>query len=452
MLARLLFGQFGRTFRIDRALRRRLTPAGLVLFGTVMTAAVFGIDTRQTLAFQVFSLASGLLLVAMLANLRFRCPLVVERQLPETATAGRPTEYRVRISNPTPVPQAGLTLSDELYTPLPDLQELRDEIEANPRRGNWIDRAMGYRHWTALLAKRRGGRIEGRSIPEVPPHGSRELVMCLQPLRRGTLQFQQVIIQRPDPLGLINALHIVPLADQLVVLPPPTVVPAIPAAGNRRFQPGGLSMAQRVGDSQEFISLREYRPGDPVRHVHWRSSARIGKLLVKEFQDQFFVRQALLLDCCTVPGDVFEYAVSVCASLARRPWHQDGVLDVLCIAPERVDISCGRGIADRRLVQLMLAAIQASPRADFEILSSEVRQAAASLSAIVAVLAAWDEPRRDLIRFFQQHGLPVFALIIAQDEAVIQPDETAARCAQFQVLVPPRLPLDAGALPARAPS
>jgi uncharacterized protein (DUF58 family) len=58
-------------------------------------------------------------------------------------------------------------------------------------------------------------------------------------------------------------------------------------------------MASNIGQSEEFVSLREYRRGDPPRHIHWRSWAKAGKPIVKEFEDEFFVRHALVLDTFT---------------------------------------------------------------------------------------------------------------------------------------------------------
>ena len=66
-----------------------------------------------------------------------------------------------------------------------------------------------------------------------------------------------------------------------------------------RYQEGGVALAANIGRSEEFVSLREYRHGDPVRHIHWRSWAKTGKPIVKEFEDEFFVRHALVLDTFT---------------------------------------------------------------------------------------------------------------------------------------------------------
>ena len=44
----------------------------------------------------------------------------------------------------------------------------------------------------------------------------------------------------------------------------------------RRYQPGGIPLASQVGDSLEFVGTREYREGDPLRKIHWRSWGRVG--------------------------------------------------------------------------------------------------------------------------------------------------------------------------------
>lgn len=433
MPSRLLYRQFGTVSKLDRIIRRRLTVPGLLVFGTALIAGMFGIDTRQTLAFQVSSLAAGLLVVGMLGSLRFRPRIEVERLLPETGTAGHTLEYRIRLRNTGVGTETGLYLVDELAAEPPSYADLCQSLRFD-RTGNWLDRRFGYQHWSRMLARRRGGRIPPVAVPTLQPGVNTDVSLKLTPLRRGYLHFQQLFIQRPDPLGLVNAVYRVSLSSHLLVLPARVPVPTIPIAGNRRFQPGGLSFAQQVGDSQEFISLREYRPGDPIRHVHWRSSARLGKPLVKEFQDQFLVRQALILDACGPADDYFEYAVSVCASLVQQPWHQDGVLDLHCISPAAPPLSCGRGLDDRRRVQALLAAIPACPDADFESLVEPLQRLAPELSAVVAVFLAWDQARRDLVQFFQHHGLSVAVLLVSDQDGTVPNDAIAAGCTQFRAL------------------
>ena len=111
-----------------------------------------------------------------------------------------------------------------------------------------------------------------------------------------------------------------PLPQSILILPKRHPLPAFQLPGAVKYQQGGVSMASSVGESEEFVALREYRAGDPLRRLHWKSFAKFGKPIVKEFQDEFFVRHALLLDTfgAHATTDLFEDAVSVAASRGLR--------------------------------------------------------------------------------------------------------------------------------------
>src|SRR5262249_27122745 len=156
-------------------------------------------------------------------------------------------------------------------------------------------------------------------IDRIPANDEREIPVEFVPLRRGYLNFSAVRIARPDPFGLVRASISRKQQDKLLILPKTYRVPPVRLYGHRKYQPGGINQASAIGDSQEFLSLRDYQPGDPLRSIHWRSYAKRGEPVVKEFHDEYFVRQGLILDTFieTMPPVVFEEAVSLAASFAK---------------------------------------------------------------------------------------------------------------------------------------
>ena len=68
-------------------------------------------------------------------------------------------------------------------------------------------------------------------------------------------------------------------------------------AGDRRLQEIGIKTRQRRGEGTDFKQLSEYRVGDSVRHIDWRATLRLGKPIVREFQDERDQRVLLLVDC-----------------------------------------------------------------------------------------------------------------------------------------------------------
>jgi uncharacterized protein (DUF58 family) len=111
--------------------------------------------------------------------------------------------------------------------------------------------------------------------------------------------------------------------ESLVVMPRTYPVAPLTLPGNRRLQPGGIAFAGTRGRRRGIREPARLSPGDTPRRIHWKAWARTGRLVIKEYQDEFFVRHALLLD--TFPSAdtlAFESAVSLAASLVMMPRRQ----------------------------------------------------------------------------------------------------------------------------------
>lgn len=162
-----------------------------------------------------------------------------------------------------------------------------------------------------------GGQPVGLVIPPVPPRRSVTVDYRFVPLKRGELKLGPITLERRDPWGLfVRRVHV---AATMTVLVHPRVLPVeVPLAGNRIGQEGGTADRDVLGTNQ-FHTLREYVIGDELRRIHWRSSARIGKLMVKQLIDNPLPRALVLLD-----NDIrsynndrdFEQAVDAAASIA----------------------------------------------------------------------------------------------------------------------------------------
>lgn len=418
MLRRILFTNFKLVYRLSRWSRQRLSPLGSVLAGALVGAGVFGIDTRQTLAFQLAALLFTLFAVAVVASIRFRPSLRLRRVLPQFTTAEVPFSYSVCVRNEGRRIERDLKLSDQVRAPLPNFQEF---IAAARRdRRNLFDRFVGYPRWIELVRRRRGLSLAISPVPTIPPGEEIEIKISVNPTRRGYVHFQKMSLLRPDPLGLFNAVRVVEQPQSMLVLPKRYAAPRVQLSGRRRYQPGGEGLASSVGDSQEFASLRDYRPGDPMRHIHWRSWARTGKPIVKEFQDEFFDRNALVLDtfAATADREIFEEAVSVAASFACADWGPDSLLDLLFVGPGAEQFTAGRGLADTSNMLEVLACVEPCADQDFDSLGELVIAHAGQLSGIVCVFQQWDRQRRELIGRLQAQAVALLVLVIvAGDEA-----------------------------------
>jgi len=421
MLGRLLFLNFRVAYSASQWLRHRFTPAGLLLFGGFVAAGIFGANTRQTLAYQIFSLIAAALLVAILAGLPRGQRFTVRRRMARFATVGEPLHYELLVANPGPRPEAGLSLTDDLEQALPSYEEFRRTDDPADRRRNWFDRVVGYPRLLGLIQRRRGASVAPIDLPAVPPRDTVRVDASLTPLRRGYLRFARINIARPDPLGLFRALQRHDSPGTLLVLPRLYRVPRIRLDGRRRYQRGGMSLASSVGDSQEFLSLRDYRPGDPLRSIHWRSFARFGKPVVKEFQDEFFVRHGLILDTFADPGSAarFEEAVSVAASFAVAVPDQDSLLDLMFVGNRAYRFTAGRGLAQSENMLEILACVQPSLDRDFSDLSRLVLAHVHEMSGFICVFLDWDPPRRELVSRLRGAGIPVQVFVVTPPDGTL---------------------------------
>lgn len=195
-------------------------------------------------------------------------------------------------------------------------------------------------------------------------------------------------------------------------------------------------MASSIGESEEFVSLREYRPGDPLRRIHWKSFAKIGKPIVKEFQDEFFVRHALILDTFSplAYSETFEEAVSVAASLAYTIQNQDSLLDLMFVGPQAFCFTTGRGIAHTEQMLEILASVQICRDKKFDSLEHMVLQHAAQISGCVCVFLDWDDARKNFVKSIKAQGTPLMVFVVTPNGVTLDPGPMANQPETFHHL------------------
>ena len=312
--------------KAQRVIKRRLTSAGMIVGVVLIAAATLGVDTHQTVAYQVFALALALFVVAVVGVCFQRGGFVVRRVLPRVVGAGETFTYRLAVTNLSDSPRDGLMLFEELAEPHLNLSELRERI-----------RIPTYRAWRREMVERIVCEVEATLLPQIGPHSTVEIAVQAEALHRGSQHFKGATVARTESLGLMRSLARHPEPANLLVLPKRYRLPPINLPGTRAYQQGGVALASSVGQSEEFISLRDYRPGDSPRSIHWKSFARLGEPVVREYQDEFFERHALVLDTFTSANydpRAFEEAVSIAASFVVTVNTQECLLDLLFVGSE----------------------------------------------------------------------------------------------------------------------
>ncbi len=430
-----LYTLYRRTERIKQWFSSRFTQAGKHFLLVVGIAILFGIEIQSTMIHQIFGIAASLLFLAFLATLRFRANLKIQRILPPTCVAGRELKYILYIENQGRKTLKSLLYREHLADPFPTWQEFRSSREKGEERRNIFDRKMIYYRWLWLL--QRGCRLLSgdQELPELAAGKRKEVEISLFPLRRGTAHLSGYMITRVDPLGLCK--HQIQYAgtENILVLPRLFPVPKLYFPGSRKYHQGGITAAANRGESNEFLSLREYSYGDPIKHIDWKSTARTGKTIVKQYRDEYFSRYGLILDPFTPPkySDIFEQAVSLAASIMMTQESEHSVLDLFFVGNECVTASIGRGLADRQKIMEILASVTTCQEKCFAEMSRLVKSHLALLSGIVLILIDLDEQRNDLITYLAGNKIPMKIMVIIDNR-----EEFAAKKRKLKVEAPLR--------------
>jgi uncharacterized protein DUF58 len=417
-MRRIIFRSFSILHRFSQWSRKKLTSSGTLIFMGVIFSGVFGVDTRQTLSFQIFSLLLSLLLISFLFSFFFRGRFTIQRDLPDYCTVGQTMNYRVKIKNEGLSIQKDLSIIEELSYVMPDYPEFLRQLKLD-NKTNRFDRYIGFPLWLKLVQFNRGASIKATPVENIPAGKTNSTKIEILPKRRGYINFKHSVLLRPDPFGLSNAFRNIKKTDSVLVLPKRYKASGITLPGFRRYQQGGVNHAGSVGDSQEFVSLRDYRPGDPVKNIHWRSFAKRSMPVVKEFQDEFFVRMGMVLDTFLETRNemLFEEAVSVAASLIDDPDNNDSLLDLMFVGDEAHKFTSDRGIANLNRMLEILACVNACYDKPFETLTNLVFRNINSLSALICIFLDWDQSRQDFVKQIRALNIPVLVIVLEESSS-----------------------------------
>nr|WP_089324293.1 DUF58 domain-containing protein [Actinomadura meyerae] len=157
-------------------------------------------------------------------------------------------------------------------------------------------------------------------VERIEPHGTRQLGYRIRSDVRGRYRVGPLTVRLADPFGMVELIRSFSLSDTLTVTP--AIVPLPHSRLSGAWTGGGDSVARAVSAAgEDDAAPREYRHGDDLRRVHWRSTARHGQLMVRREEQHFQSSGTLFLDTRRAAhwgdglGGTFEQAVSATASI-----------------------------------------------------------------------------------------------------------------------------------------
>jgi len=375
--------------------RARFTVWGSILWwatvcGAAATAPV--IDFFHKFSYTVPLFTFALLFTSFVFSFFFRPKVSAIRLLPAPPSAGQILLYSVIVKNMGRRPVRDLSISEGV------LPRGLHQLMSYEGCCNTIDLLNPGEQATVKCAF----RCDVRGIYE------------LKPLFAGS-SFPSGLLRFPRRAGgkekLIVYPHFIPQTEFAIPFKPV-------------YQPGGIVVSSNVGHSTEFLSTREYRQGDRLRDIHWPSSARTGKLIVKEYLDEYFVRVGIFLDTELTrreTGDSFEMRVSLTAGIADAIAKREYIID-LFVAGERFHhFQMGRALAHLENLLELLACIESVQQVDFTRILPPLQSYLEKLSTMIVLLRDWDDARQRFCRLLEMAGSKIKILVIRDGPLTLSP-------------------------------
>ncbi|HEX9030118.1 MAG TPA: DUF58 domain-containing protein, partial [Anaerolineales bacterium] len=187
--------------------------------------------------------------------------------------------------------------------------------------------------------------------------------------RRGKFSWDTVHAVISDPFGLVEIEFDLPARGEILVQPRLERFRILPLWPRRTLHSAGSIPARLGGSGTDFWGVREYHPGDPLRRLDWRRSARHPhQFFTKEFEQEEIADVGLILDArCKTDmrageDSLFEHAVQATASLAEVFLRQGNRVSVLINGERQVMLFPGYGKV--QLNRILRALAQTTPALD----------------------------------------------------------------------------------------
>ncbi len=175
-------------------------------------------------------------------------------------------------------------------------------------------------------------RISASAVPPFSPRETKIAMREAMAIRRGIFSLGAVRLCGGDPACIFKFTRKFFLPGEIVIFPETVELKSMPL-GLRRHSEQSLTgrPAGTAGYGYEYFGIKEFRPGDDMRHIHWKASAKQGKMIVQEFEAQTSNQINIVLDTSAAsvgdnhPQSNFECLIRIASSLNayfhRRPYN-----------------------------------------------------------------------------------------------------------------------------------
>jgi uncharacterized protein (DUF58 family) len=298
--------------------RLRFTRPGWIVTGGSLVLGLAAIGTGNNLLFLLLGAVLGFIALSGWMSEQTLKGLEVRRRGPVAATAGEPARIAYEVANgKRRLPSFAVEVGEA---------------------------GLAGRAWIPALAAGEGATARAEQAWE----------------RRGVYPLERVTLATSFPFGLFRKERDLELPGEAVVRPRADRPVREPRPAGRRSLATDRALAGATGGRGDFRALRPYRSGDDPRDVHWRTTARVGEPVVREFERDRSRALWLCLELRAPEGDAAEAAAETLAALAAAALRRG---EVFALATGDARVAPGSGPAQLERVLDALARARFRPDA-----------------------------------------------------------------------------------------
>jgi len=286
------------------------------------------------------------------------------------------------------------------------------------------------------------GHHASRVLVSLKRHKPRQWVVRTPAVRRGRYFLGPVELRSGDPLGLFELRRQAPGRYGIIIYPATYDIPGFQLPPGRI--PGGRIARYRTHYlTTNVATVRDYAPGDSFNRIHWRSTARTGRLMVKEFELDPTSDVWIMLDLdarwhAAQPWEIpdiadtpavllphqrrkepplapatIEYAASAAASIAQHYLIERRAVGFLTYAPRRQVLQLERGHRQFSKILETLAVVEPVESLPFDRILNAERHFLDRNVTVVAITASADNAWVAALREYRNSGISVTAVLVA---------------------------------------
>lgn len=239
--------------------------------------------------------------------------------------------------------------------------------------------------------------------------------------KRGEYKMGPFVVYFFDPLNLFFFKRIYHVYSGVTAFPQIFKIEKFPALTKSILPWFGIETARSSGDDDEFYGLREYKEGESAKKIHWISSARKNKLIVKQFQLKSFFGTTIIFNLEKAENlgegkeSVAEYIIKIAASVAHHLIEKGVSIELLAHIGEIVHLPFNKGQEHLESILRVLAAAQAESRISFREAFEEFARYIPNNSSLVAVISDQDYTDLPRVVSLYSRGVSLIPLIVVSD-------------------------------------